>query len=109
MGSLLQGQMTARGSGKVAEFALRFLGVGNANALSLGSSAAVLERDGVPLLLIDCGPDTLHSYLARYGQLPPALFITHAYLDHVAGLEGSIARLIAVLGNSRGRQTLAYA
>jgi len=77
----------------MAEFALRFLGVGNANARSLGSSAAVLERDGAPLLLIDCGPDTLHSYLARYGQLPPALFITHAHLDHVAGLEGLFYRL----------------
>lgn len=77
----------------MAEFTLRFLGVGNANARSLGSSAAVLERDGAPLLLIDCGPNTLHTYLSRYGTLPPALFITHAHLDHIAGLEGLFYRL----------------
>ena len=77
----------------MSEFALRFLGVGNANARSLGSSAAVLECEGSPLLLIDCGPDTLHTYLDRYGALPPALFITHAHLDHVAGLEGLFYRL----------------
>ena len=38
---------------------LRFLGVGARRRAELGSSAAVLERDGAPLLLIDCGPDTL--------------------------------------------------
>ena len=73
--------------------ALRFLGVGNANARSLGSSAAVLECAGEPILLIDCGPDTLHSYHVRYGGLPKALFITHAHLDHVGGLEGLFYRL----------------
>ena len=43
---------------------LHFLGVGAAHAVELGSSAAVLERDGEPLLLIDCGPDTLDRYQA---------------------------------------------
>lgn len=66
---------------------LHFLGVGAAHAVSLGSSAVVIERDGKPLLLIDCGPDTLDRYLAAYGSLPPALFITHTHMDHVAGME----------------------
>ncbi len=75
---------------------LRFLGVGNANARALGSAAAVLESGGAPLLLIDCGPDTLDAYLARYGALPEALFITHAHLDHIGGLEGLFYRLATV-------------
>lgn len=66
---------------------LHFLGVGAAHAVELGSSAVVLERDGEPVLLIDCGPDTLDRYLAAYGTLPRALFITHTHMDHVAGLE----------------------
>ncbi|HWU75315.1 MAG TPA: MBL fold metallo-hydrolase [Rhodanobacter sp.] len=66
---------------------LHFLGVGAAHAVALGSSAVVLERDGEPVLLIDCGPDTLDRYLAAYGALPPAIFITHTHMDHVAGLE----------------------
>ncbi|MBK7144807.1 MAG: MBL fold metallo-hydrolase [Xanthomonadales bacterium] len=67
--------------------ALRFLGVGNAQAVELGSAAAVLERDGAPLLLIDCGPEAFTAYLTRYGALPRALFITHAHFDHIGGLE----------------------
>jgi ribonuclease BN (tRNA processing enzyme) len=67
--------------------ALNFLGVGSAQAVELGSSGAVLERDGVPLLLIDCGPETLTTYLAAYGTLPRAVYITHTHMDHVAGLE----------------------
>ncbi len=66
---------------------LHFLGVGAAHAAALGSSAVVLEREGQPVLLIDCGPDTLTRYVAAYGALPPALFITHTHMDHVAGLE----------------------
>jgi len=66
---------------------LHFLGVGAAHAVELGSSAAVLERDGEPVLLIDCGPDTLDRYLAAYGAPPRAVFITHTHMDHVAGLE----------------------
>lgn len=68
---------------------LRFLGVGNAHAYDLGSSSCVLEHDHAPILLIDCGLDTLPAYLELYkDQLPPAIFITHAHLDHVGGLEG---------------------
>ena len=66
---------------------LRFLGVGSAQAVELGSSGAVLERDGVPLLLIDCGPETLTRYLDAYGAAPRAVYITHTHMDHVAGLE----------------------
>lgn len=74
-------------------WALHFLGVGAAHAVSLGSSAAVLERDGEPLLLIDCGPDTLDRYLRAYGEPPRALYLTHTHMDHVAGLEGLFFRL----------------
>ena len=66
---------------------LRFLGVGSAQAVELGSSGAVLERDGAPLLLIDCGPETLTRYLDVYAQPPRAVYLTHVHMDHVAGLE----------------------
>lgn len=72
---------------------LHFLGTGAAHAVELGSSAAVLERDGEPLLLIDCGPDTLDRYLAAYGRLPQALYITHTHMDHVGGMERLFTRL----------------
>jgi ribonuclease BN (tRNA processing enzyme) len=72
---------------------LHFLGVGAAHAVELGSSAVVLERDGEPVLLIDCGPDTLDRYLAAYGVPPRAVFITHVHMDHVAGLERLFFRL----------------
>lgn len=68
-------------------WSLHVLGAGSANAVELGSSGGVLERDGQPMLLIDCGPGTLELYLRSYGALPPAVFITHAHMDHVAGLE----------------------
>lgn len=73
---------------------LCFLGVGNAAAHELGNAAAVLEgSDGRPLLLIDCGPTVLPAYLARYGALPEAIFITHTHLDHTGGLENLFYRL----------------
>jgi ribonuclease BN (tRNA processing enzyme) len=68
-------------------WALRFLGVGSAQAVELGSACAVLERDGRPLLMIDCGGEALSAFLAHYGSLPPALFLTHTHLDHVGGME----------------------
>ncbi len=67
--------------------ALHFLGVGSAQAVELGSSGAVLERDGAPLLLIDCGPETLTRYLDVYNSTPRAVYLTHTHMDHVAGLE----------------------
>ncbi|RDI99641.1 MBL fold metallo-hydrolase [Dyella solisilvae] len=72
---------------------LHFLGVGAAHAVELGSSAVVLERDGAPLLLIDCGPDTLDRYIAAYGEPPRALYITHTHMDHVGGMERLFFRL----------------
>lgn len=67
---------------------LHFLGVGNSQAAAvLGSAAGVIERDGAPLLMIDCGHEALAAYEAAYRGLPDALFITHAHMDHVAGLE----------------------
>lgn len=72
---------------------LHFLGTGAAHAVELGSSSAVLERDGKPLLLIDCGPDTLDRYLAAYGEPPRNLYITHTHMDHVGGLERLFTRL----------------
>lgn len=67
--------------------ALQFLGVGNAFAVHLGSASAALEIDGTPILMIDCGQEALSAYLERYGELPQAIFVTHAHLDHVAGFE----------------------
>ncbi|HKU79498.1 MAG TPA: MBL fold metallo-hydrolase [Rhodanobacteraceae bacterium] len=68
-------------------WSLHVLGAGAANAMALGSSAAVLERNGKPMLLIDCGPGTLEHFLRCYEAMPPAVFITHGHMDHVAGLE----------------------
>jgi ribonuclease BN (tRNA processing enzyme) len=68
-------------------WALRFLGVGSAQAVELGSACAVLEKEGRPLLMIDCGGEALTAYLAHYGALPDAIFITHTHLDHVGGME----------------------
>jgi len=73
-------------------WSLHFLGTGAAHAVELGSSSAVLERDGTPLLLIDCGPDTLDRYLAAYGELPRNIYITHTHMDHVGGLERLFTR-----------------
>ena len=68
-------------------WALRFLGVGNAAAVELGSANATLERDDKPWLTIDCGAEGLSAYQAHYGAMPQALFVTHVHLDHVAGFE----------------------
>ena len=76
-----------------ARWNLHMLGVGNASAVELGSASAVLERDGKPVLMIDCGQEALTAYLARYGEAPRALFITHTHLDHVAGMERLFVQL----------------
>lgn len=73
---------------------LHFLGVGAAQAAGeLGSSSAVIERDGEPMLMIDCGIDALDRYLATYHALPRALYLTHTHMDHVAGLESLFFKL----------------
>jgi ribonuclease BN (tRNA processing enzyme) len=58
----------------------------------------VLEVGGDPWLLIDCGPDTVAGYLGTYGGLPEALYITHAHLDHIGGLENLFYRLATAAG-----------
>ena len=74
-------------------WSLRFLGVGSSQAIELGSAAGVVERDGTPLLMIDCGQEALTAYLSHYGAVPPAVFISHVHLDHVAGLERLFYRI----------------
>lgn len=66
---------------------MRFLGVGNASAVELGSACAVVEHGSMPLLMIDCGQEAMTAYLDTYGEPPSAVFITHVHLDHVAGME----------------------
>lgn len=68
-------------------WALRFLGVGSSQAVELGSASSVIERDALPLLMIDCGQEALTAYLAHYSGAPTALFITHVHMDHIGGLE----------------------
>lgn len=68
-------------------FTMHFLGTGSAASLTLGSASAVLERDEYPILLLDSGPSTPERYAGAYGRLPGAIFLTHAHLDHIGGLE----------------------
>ena len=70
-----------------ATWSLRLHGVGNASAVELGSAMATIERDGRPWLTIDCGGEGLSAYQQHYDDMPAALFMTHAHLDHVAGFE----------------------
>ncbi|HRO87279.1 MAG TPA: MBL fold metallo-hydrolase, partial [Chiayiivirga sp.] len=77
----------------VSRWNLHFLGVGSASAVELGSASAVLERNGAPLLMIDCGQEALSAYLDRYREPPRALFLTHTHLDHVAGMERLFVQL----------------
>ena len=68
-------------------WSVRLLGVGNAAAVELGSAMATIERDGQPWLTIDCGGEGLTAFEATYGDIPRALFMTHAHMDHIAGFE----------------------
>ncbi len=63
----------------------------------------MLEASGAACLLIDCGPGILAAFKARYGCLPPAVFITHLHMDHVAGLESLFyaARTLAAADRPR--------
>jgi ribonuclease BN (tRNA processing enzyme) len=66
---------------------MRFLGAGGSSGMDLGSAAAVLEIEAEPVLMIDCGQESPQKFRETYGHLPPAVFITHTHMDHVAGLE----------------------
>ncbi len=66
---------------------LRFLGTGAADAVELGNASAVVERNGEPQLLIDCGPDCVRRCIDTYGRPPPAVYLTHMHMDHIGGLE----------------------
>ena len=77
-----------------SKFSLHFLGTGSAASLELGSASAVFERAGRPSLMIDCGPSAPDRYRASYAGEPPAIFLTHAHLDHIAGLESFFYRAI---------------
>lgn len=70
-----------------AQYSLVFHGTGSGGELAMGCSAATLCEHNQPRLLIDCGPGTLNAFQQRFGGLPPALFITHGHLDHIADLE----------------------
>lgn len=72
---------------------LRLLGVGSADAVELGNASAVLECDGRASLMIDCGHEALKAWLDHYATPPPAIYITHAHMDHVGGLERLFYRL----------------
>ena len=71
----------------MVDWSLRLLGVGNAAAVELGSAMATIERDARPWLTIDCGGEGLTAFEATYGDVPRALFMTHAHMDHIAGFE----------------------
>ena len=72
----------------MSAWALRFHGVGNAAAVAeLGSAMSTIERDGRPWLTIDCGSEGLDAFMAHYGAIPPAVFVTHTHFDHIGGFE----------------------
>lgn len=73
---------------------LRFLGVGGSHSEELGAASAVLEFEGAPLLLIDCGHGTPARFRERYRHWPRAMFLTHVHLDHVGGLEQLYSRIV---------------
>lgn len=65
---------------------LEFLGSGGAHSQDLGNSCALLSLSDDQRLLIDYGPEIF--FTARDMSLTPeAIFITHAHLDHIGGLE----------------------
>ena len=71
-----------------SDLAVRFLGVGNADSDDFHNSSCVLEYSEKPVLMIDCGPDTLKQFRRYYDvKEPPAAFITHTHFDHIGGLE----------------------
>ncbi|WP_207232131.1 MBL fold metallo-hydrolase [Corallincola spongiicola] len=71
----------------MSDLAMVVLGAGSAGATELLPSSFVLEQEGRPILLIDCGAGVLDAYRRQYQQLPEAVYISHPHMDHVADLE----------------------
>lgn len=65
---------------------IRFLGCGNAHSKELENSCAVFTL-GPCELTIDFGFTAFHAFKSCYKRRPSAIFITHAHMDHIGGLE----------------------
>lgn len=65
---------------------MHFLGCGNSHSYELGNSCAVFSS-GECELVIDFGFTAFHAFKSSYRKSPSAIFITHAHLDHIGGLE----------------------
>lgn len=65
---------------------VEFLGSGGAHSEDLGNASAWVRLPESSNLLIDFGSETF--FVARQQNVPlEAIFITHAHLDHIGGLE----------------------
>lgn len=73
---------------------LHWLGIGSAQAEGLRNACGVVERDSQATLMIDCGETALKAYHEAYAGPPMAVFITHAHMDHVGGLERLYYQLV---------------
>jgi hypothetical protein len=68
--------------------------MGSTLAPELGSSACVLESAGAPLLLIDCGPDTIGWFMQAHGSHLASGFLMHSDFDHIGRWEGLFSRFM---------------
>lgn len=69
------------------EMEMLFLGSGNAYSEELGNSSVVLLVESEPLLCIDFGFTSFNKFKEVFDCTPSSIFITHAHLDHIGGLE----------------------
>lgn len=83
---------------------LMFVGAGASGSAGLGNACAALLRGGAPILGIDYGFSAHTAWKKNFGTVPSALFITHAHLDHVGGLEALFYEL--AVGPQRGELPL---
>ena len=92
-------------------WALRFLGVGNAQAaVTLGSASAVLERDERPELMIDCGQEALTAFPGtvvlvshdRYGVARMATRVVRVAGGHLSDVDLAADPEFASLAQGRG-------